>query len=73
MAATTRFTPTYKDGKPKEHGKYLEPPDRKNMIYFVPGTSHDLVKAVGTPVIVTESELSWEFLLDAACRLETGG
>src|SRR5947209_7740131 len=44
----------YKDGKPKDWGKYLSPPGRKNMIYFVPGTSQDLVKAVATPVIVTE-------------------
>src|ERR1017187_8433344 len=44
----------YKDGKSKERGKYLSPPGRKNMIYFVPGTSHDLVIAVCTPVIVTE-------------------
>jgi P4 family phage/plasmid primase-like protien len=46
----------YKDGKPKERGKYLSPPGRKNMIYFVPGTSQDLVKAVATPIIVTEGE-----------------
>jgi P4 family phage/plasmid primase-like protien len=46
----------YKDGKRKERGKYLSPPGRKNMIYFVPGASQDLVKAVATPVIVTEGE-----------------
>ncbi|MBZ5604693.1 MAG: DUF3854 domain-containing protein [Acidobacteriia bacterium] len=46
----------YKDGKPKEWGKYLSPPGRKNMIYFVPGTSQNLVKAVATPVIMTEGE-----------------
>ncbi|MGD0577940.1 MAG: DUF3854 domain-containing protein, partial [Bryobacteraceae bacterium] len=46
----------YKDGKPRERGKYLSPPGRKNMIYFVPGISQDLVKAVATPVIVTEGE-----------------
>ena len=46
----------YKDGKPKERGKYLSPPGRKNMIYFVPGISQDLVKAVDIPVIVTEGE-----------------
>src|SRR3989442_1156949 len=44
----------YKDGKPRERGKYLSPPGRKNMIYFVPGISLDLVKAVATPVIVTD-------------------
>jgi hypothetical protein len=42
----------YKDGQPRERGKYLSPPGRRNMIYFVPGTSQDLVKAVATPVIV---------------------
>jgi P4 family phage/plasmid primase-like protien len=46
----------YKDGKPKERGKYLSPPGRKNMIYFVPGVSPELVNAVATPVIVTEGE-----------------
>jgi P4 family phage/plasmid primase-like protien len=46
----------YKDGKPRERAKYLSPPGRKNMIYFVPGISQDLVKAVATPVIVTEGE-----------------
>lgn len=46
----------YKDGKPKERGKYMTPPGRRNMIYFVPGSSLELVKAVDTPVIVTEGE-----------------
>lgn len=46
----------YKDGSLKERGKYLSPPGRKNMIYFVPGTSEDLVQAVAIPVIVTEGE-----------------
>src|SRR6266851_5171685 len=43
----------YKDGKPKERSKYLSPPGRRNMIYFVPGLSPELLKAVATPVIVT--------------------
>ncbi len=46
----------YKDGKPKERGKYMTPPGRRNMIYFVPDSSQDLVKAVDTPVVVTEGE-----------------
>ena len=46
----------YKDGKPKERCKYLAPPGRKNMIYFVSGISNDLLKAVDTPVIITEGE-----------------
>src|SRR5262245_10931155 len=27
----------YKHGEPRECGKYLSPPGRKNMAYFVPG------------------------------------
>jgi len=46
----------YKSGKPKERGKYLSPPGRKNMVYFVPGTSVDLLKSVSVPIIITEGE-----------------
>ncbi len=46
----------YKDGNPRERGKYLSPPGRRNMIYFVPGVAQELVKTVATPVIVTEGE-----------------
>ena len=46
----------YKDGKPKERRKYLSPPGRRNMIYFVPGVSQELLKAVATPIIITEGE-----------------
>ena len=46
----------YKDGKPRERGKYLSPPGRKNMIYFAPGVSAELLKDVATPVIITEGE-----------------
>ncbi|HTR34919.1 MAG TPA: phage/plasmid primase, P4 family [Bryobacteraceae bacterium] len=46
----------YKDGKQKERNKYLSPPGRQNMIYFVRGLSPELLKAVATPVIVTEGE-----------------
>ena len=34
----------------------MSPPGRRNMIYFVPGCSQELLKAVDTPVIVTEGE-----------------
>src|SRR6266576_1646471 len=27
----------YKDGKPRERGKYISPPGRRNMVYFAPG------------------------------------
>ncbi len=46
----------YRDGKKKECGKYLSPPRRGNMIYFPPGTSLELLKAVETTVVVTEGE-----------------
>ena len=46
----------YKDGKPRERGKYLSPPGRSNMIYFAPGLSPELLKNVATPVIITEGE-----------------
>ncbi len=46
----------YRRGTPKECNKYLSPPGRKNMIYFVPGVTQDLQKSVATPVFVTEGE-----------------
>ena len=46
----------YKDGKQKECKKYLSPPGRANKIYFPPSTSQELLKAVDTPVMVTEGE-----------------
>jgi P4 family phage/plasmid primase-like protien len=46
----------YVDGKQRERCKYLSPPGRGNMIYFVPGLSPELLKVVTTPVIVTEGE-----------------
>ena len=46
----------YKGGQPKERGKYLSPPGRKNLIYFVPGLPAELLKAVATPIVVTEGE-----------------
>jgi hypothetical protein len=46
----------YVGGKPKECGKYLSPPGRKNMLYFVPDASANLLKSVAAPVVVTEGE-----------------
>lgn len=46
----------YKDGKPKERGKYLSPPGCRNMIYFAPGVPAGLFRAVDIPVILTEGE-----------------
>jgi len=34
----------------------MSPPGRGNMLYFVPGCSRELVKAVDTPIIVTEGQ-----------------
>jgi P4 family phage/plasmid primase-like protien len=45
-----------RDGKYKESGKYLSPPGRKNMIYFVPGLQPSLLNLIATPIIVTEGE-----------------
>jgi hypothetical protein len=39
----------YRKGKPKERGKYLSPPGRGNMIYFVPGLTPDLLQNIVTP------------------------
>ena len=46
----------YRDGKLKEHGKYLSPRGRGNMIYFIPGISPKLLATVDLPVIVPEGE-----------------
>ncbi len=46
----------YKDGKPKERAKYLSPPGRKNIAYFVPGLSPELLGDAATLLIVTEGE-----------------
>lgn len=46
----------YRDGKMKESRKYISPPGRANMIYFIPDASPELLKDVELPVIVTEGE-----------------
>jgi hypothetical protein len=43
-------------GKRRETGKYLWPTGRGNMVYFPPGLQPGLLKAVDTPVIITEGE-----------------
>ncbi|HXI44182.1 MAG TPA: DUF3854 domain-containing protein [Candidatus Limnocylindrales bacterium] len=42
------------DGRPKEKGKYLGPPGRGNLVYFVPGTSADLLGDLRVPIAITE-------------------
>jgi hypothetical protein len=41
-------------GNPKEHGKYLGPPGRSNLLYITPGTEPQLLNDVGVPVVITE-------------------
>ncbi len=61
-------------GHPKERGKYLSPPGKGNMLYFVPGTRPEWLADVSIPLIVTEGEkktlalsaLAWHGLGDAA-------
>lgn len=64
----------YKDGKPKEKGKYLSPPGRGNLLYFVPGTEAEWLSNPALPAIVTEGEkktlglwgCAWDSLGDSA-------
>jgi predicted P-loop ATPase len=58
----------------KQVGKYLSPPGRGNMLYFVPGTDPCLLSDVDLPAVITEGEfksialwrLAWHHLGDAA-------
>jgi putative DNA primase/helicase len=44
------------DGRRKERNKYLSPPGRGNMLYFVPGTPAEWLENSGLPVVLTEGE-----------------
>ena len=44
------------DGRTKPKQKYLSPPGRSNMLYFVPGTSETQLRNEDLPVIITEGE-----------------
>lgn len=44
------------DKTTKEKQKYLSPPGRGNMVYFVPGTSPESLTDTSIPVAVTEGE-----------------
>lgn len=46
----------YKNGTPKERGKYLSAPGRSNLAYFAPSMPADLLQATDVPVIITEGE-----------------
>ncbi|MDT7690173.1 MAG: hypothetical protein QOE46_2932 [Acidobacteriota bacterium] len=44
------------DGTLKEKDKYLSPPGRGNLLYFVPGISPECLKNRNLPVAITEGE-----------------
>ena len=44
------------EGGFKERGKYLSPPGRGNLVYFVPGTAAEWLTDPTLPVIITEGE-----------------
>jgi len=62
------------DGTIKEKAKYLSPPGRRNMLYFVPMTAPDWLADTSLPVCITEGEkktlalweLAWKGLSDTA-------
>ena len=45
-----------RDGSTRKRGKYLAPPGRGNMLYFVPGTPPDALANVNLPVTLVEGE-----------------
>jgi hypothetical protein len=44
------------NGTLKEKGKYLSPPGRGNLLYFVPGTPLEWLQDTNLPVAITEGE-----------------
>lgn len=62
------------DGEIKQKGKYLSPPGRSNLFYFVPMTSAEWLADTGLPITITEGEkkalalweLAWQGLSDSA-------
>src|SRR5436309_1986222 len=71
------------DGTIKEKAKYLSPPGRSNLLYFVPMTNPDWLADRSLPICLTEGEkktlalwrLSWHGLSDSAsipCFLPVG-
>jgi hypothetical protein len=62
------------DGRIKQKRKYLSPPGRGNLLYFVPMTASEWLKDTNLPVCITEGEkktlalweLSWLGLSDSA-------
>jgi P4 family phage/plasmid primase-like protien len=46
----------YRNGEPRDKGKYLNPPGRLNLLYFAPGTPAALLSDASLPVVITEGE-----------------
>ena len=59
---------TYEKGVKKYLRKYLSPPGRGNLLYFMPGTSAELLDDTDLPVVITEGEKKGI----ALCRLAWG-
>lgn len=53
------------DGEIKQKAKYLSPPGRRNLLYFVPGTDASWLADTSLPICLTEGEKKalalWEF------------
>ena len=45
-----------RSGRVKQKGKYLSPPGRSNLLYFVPGTSLEWLQSTNIPVAIVEGE-----------------
>lgn len=44
------------DGSTKERAKYVSSPGARNMLYFAPGTSVELLNDVSLPIVIVEGE-----------------
>ena len=57
------------DGTTKERGKYIQPPERRNILYFPPPMRDELLTDSSKPVVITEGEFKalalWELATEA--------
>ncbi len=44
------------DGTVREAGKYIQPPERRNIVYFPPGLPPGALEEIALPVVVAEGE-----------------
>jgi hypothetical protein len=44
------------DGTTKERGKYIQPPERRNILYFPPPMPGEFLTDCSKPVVITEGE-----------------